>query len=471
MTTVPFALSVHKLINSVGTDLAFAAILGLAILVLLYFAQARETASLRERLDNAAQWIDTLESRLTQLQRGQAQAAAGPSQPAPAPAGAGLLRPRPGQPAAGRPGAVPAAAGASSSTSRPMRGPLLGAPAGMAGPALAAATHLVPLSGQGAVQPVAAPSGNGEGQTRVGAPVLAASPAAAGAGTQSAPAGDDTILAVPAPATAAALANGQGPGGVAAAPAPRPSVAPAPAGVTPAGGPPYGSARTGPAFGPARTGGNGGSRPPAAALSSRSAGARQFPPLRTTAPSAPSRASRLVPILIGLAAVVVIVVALLIVTQNNSSSTTVHKSHVVSARGKHGRTAAVVPSTVTVAVLNGTTVTNLAHDVAGRLGTDGYKEGTIATAADQTHSSTVVAYLSGHQADARAVAAVLNLKASSVAPVNQQAMGVACPGASSATPSSVSTSSATPSSSSACSADVVVTVGSDLAGLASSAAG
>jgi hypothetical protein len=466
MTTVPFALSVHKLINSVGTDLAFAAILGLAILVLLYFAQARETASLRERLDNAAQWIDALESRLTQLQRGQAQAAAGLTQSAPAPSGAGLLRPRPGQPAAARPGAVSAPAGASSGTSRPMRGPLLGAPAGMAGPALAAATHLIPLSGPGASRPAAAPSGNGEEETRVGAPVLAASAAAVGAATPAAPAGDDTILAVPAPATAAALANGQGPGGVAAAPAPRPSVAPARAGATPAGGPPSGPARTGPASDFARTGGNGGSRPPAAALSSRSGGARQLPPLRTTTPSQPSRASRLVPILVGLAAVVVIVVVLLIITQNNSSSTTVHKSHAVSARGKHGKTAAVVPSTVTVAVLNGTSVTNLAHDVAGRLGTDGYKEGTIATAADQTHSSTIVAYLSGHQADARAVAAVLNLKASSVAPVNQQAMGVACPGASSATTSSVTTSSVT-----TCSADVVVTVGSDLAGLASSAAG
>jgi hypothetical protein len=465
MTTIPFAsLSVHSLINSVGTDLAFAAIIGLAILVLLYFAQARETASLRERLDNAAQWIDALESRLTQLQRSQTPAAARPAEPAPPPAGAGLLRARPGQQTAPRPGAVPAPIGASAGTSRAMRGPLVGAPAGMAGPALAAATHLIPLAGAGANQPGPAPSGNGEQKTSVGAPVVGApavaAPAAAQAGpaTELAPADDDTILAVPAPATAAALANGQGSGGVAAPPAPRPAFAPARTADTPAAG--------GPARGPGRAGGNVGSGPPAAALTSRSGGSRPLPPLRTTPPSQPSRARRLVPILIGLVVVVVIVVALLIITHNPSSSTTVHKSHPVSARGKHGKSVAVVPSTVTVAVLNGTGITNLAHDVASRLGTDGYKEGTIATAADQTHSSTVVAYLPGHQADARAVTAVLNLKSGSVQSVNQQAMGVACPGASGAT-----TSSTTTSSSSTCSADVVVTVGSDLAGLASSATG
>jgi hypothetical protein len=467
MTTIPFAsLSVHGLVNSVGTDVAFAAIIGLAILVLLYFAQARETATLRERLDNAAQWIDALESRLTQLQRNQAQAAARPPQAAPAaaPAGASLLR-RPGQQAAPRPGLAPAPAGASAGTSRPMHGPLIGAPAGMAGPALAAATHLIPLPGAGAGEPAPAPAGNGEEETSVGAPVVAA-PAVAqtaapgsAAVIESSPAGDDTILAVPAPATAAALANGQGSGGVAAPPAPRPAFAPA----RPADAPTAGR----PARGTARTGGDGGSGPSAAALTSRSGGSRPLPPLRTTAPSQPSRARRLVPILIGLAVVAAIVVALLIITHNNSNSTTVHKSRAVSARGKHGKGVAVVPSTVTVAVLNGTGVTNLAHDVASRLGTDGYLKGTIATAADQTHSSTIVAYLPGHRAEARAVAAVLNLKSSSVQSVNQQAMGVACPGASSAT----TTSSSSTTSSSACSADVVVTVGSDLAGLATSATG
>ncbi len=49
MGPIPFAFSVHHFINSVGSDAGFAAIIGLAILVLLYFAQARETSSLREQ--------------------------------------------------------------------------------------------------------------------------------------------------------------------------------------------------------------------------------------------------------------------------------------------------------------------------------------------------------------------------------------------------------------------------------------
>ncbi|HWD66154.1 MAG TPA: LytR C-terminal domain-containing protein [Solirubrobacteraceae bacterium] len=457
MATVPFALSVHSLVTSVGTDVAFAAIIGLALLALLYFAQARETASLRERLDNAAQWIEAMESRLNQLQRSQAAAAQRPpGAPAPAPAGAGVQRLRPGQPIAPRPAGAPVPAGAvpagvASGTARPMGGSLLGAPAGMGAPALAAATHLIPLAGPSTDGP-APDTGDGEDQeTRIEAPAAGAVPGAeVGEGS---PASDDTILAMPAPATAAALANGQGSGVVAAPPAPRPTFAAAPAG---GGSPAAGSGRAA-----SRPGGNGGPAPAAAALSARSGGSRPLPPMRTTVPSEPSRARRLVPILIGLAVVVVVVVALLIITHNNQNSTTVHRSNAVSAKTQHNKSAAVTPSAVTVAVLNGTGVTNLAHDVANRLGAGGYKEGAIATAADQTHTGTIVGYLPGHQADARAVAAVLNLKASSVTAVDPQAMGVACPGASGTTTSSASS----------CAADVVVTVGSDLAGLASSGTG
>src|SRR5205814_456222 len=49
MGPIPFAFSVHHFINSVGADAGFASLIGLAILVLLYFSQARETAALREQ--------------------------------------------------------------------------------------------------------------------------------------------------------------------------------------------------------------------------------------------------------------------------------------------------------------------------------------------------------------------------------------------------------------------------------------
>ena len=54
MVTIPFALSVHHFISSVGADAGFAAFIAVALLVLLYFSQARETATLRRRADEEA---------------------------------------------------------------------------------------------------------------------------------------------------------------------------------------------------------------------------------------------------------------------------------------------------------------------------------------------------------------------------------------------------------------------------------
>jgi hypothetical protein len=105
------------------------------------------------------------------------------------------------------------------------------------------------------------------------------------------------------------------------------------------------------------------------------------------------------------------------------------------------------PSSVTVAVLNGTAVNQLAHRIADRLAARGYKEGTIATAANQTEATTVVAYRSGStdRKDAARVAGALGLRGSAVRPVDQSTLQVACPALST------------------CTANVVVTVGSDLA--------
>ncbi len=98
--SVTASLSVSHFVNSVGAKAGFASIIGLAILVLLYFAHARETASLRDQLADAAQRIARLESRLSQLRvrprqlrptRGNAEA------PGPAPC---RTRPRAGRPAA-----------------------------------------------------------------------------------------------------------------------------------------------------------------------------------------------------------------------------------------------------------------------------------------------------------------------------------------------------------------------------------
>ncbi len=107
MASIPFALSVHNFINSVGADAGFASIIGLAILVLLYFAQARETSSLREQRYEAASGSQQLRHsrHSSPRQPGLAARAGAPAMPA---------RPR-------RPPAVGPAAGACAATAAPAR--------------------------------------------------------------------------------------------------------------------------------------------------------------------------------------------------------------------------------------------------------------------------------------------------------------------------------------------------------------
>jgi hypothetical protein len=102
-----------------------------------------------------------------------------------------------------------------------------------------------------------------------------------------------------------------------------------------------------------------------------------------------------------------------------------------------------------VAVLNGTSTNQLAHHIGARLAASGYKQGTIATAANQTEPTTVVGYRAGaaNREDAMHVAAALGLHTSAVRPVDQSSLQVACP------------------ASTSCTANVVVTVGADLATL------
>ena len=103
---------------------------------------------------------------------------------------------------------------------------------------------------------------------------------------------------------------------------------------------------------------------------------------------------------------------------------------------------------MTVAVLNGTATNQLAHRVALKLDAAGYKQGPVTTAADQTHTATVVAYVPGHQRDATKVAAALSRGPASVQPIDASTQAVvACP-------------TGTP-----CTATVVVTAGSDLANI------
>jgi LytR cell envelope-related transcriptional attenuator len=425
--TIPYALSVSHFVSTVGSDAGFAAIIGLAILVLLFFAQARETATLREEAASAAEQVRQLEYRLGQLARGVAPAPAPARAPANAPPAA-LARPHTA--------AQPAAAPAASRTVPPGHAPVPGAPApaapaGLGAPALASATRLIPAFDAGAISIRAA----GAPAATTGAAGAAGAAGVAGGSATAAGRGGGAAVMTPAgppPATTAGVANGVSSG--------RTSV-PAPV----AAGPPLRAGQA-PPRPPLR---NGAGRPPAPA------------PRRASGPPPRSGARGLVLALAGLAAVAVVVVALLVLTSggtssSHSSSSAAPISNAPTAKSHHrtGQThAALKPSAVTVGVLNGTSTTNLAHDISVKLGNAGYKLGRIATATDQTQTATVIGYLSGQRRGALLVAKSLGLGPASVQPVDQSNQAVACP------------------QSASCTAQVVVTIGSDLGSAAATTTG
>jgi hypothetical protein len=148
------------------------------------------------------------------------------------------------------------------------------------------------------------------------------------------------------------------------------------------------------------------------------------------------------PAVIGVLLLGAVIAVLLVATSSGGSS---HHAAATRSTNAPAAKAGFNPASVTVAVLNGTDVSQLAHRVQQKLTHGGYKGGTVATAADQTHQTTVVAFLPGYQSNATHVASSLGLPSSAVQPVDQSARAIACP---------------PPST---CGASVVVTVGSDLA--------
>lgn len=387
MAQVPLAFSIHNFISSVGADAGFAAIIGLAVLVLLYFAHARETANLREEAALLTQRLMQAEARVAQLTRTQSAPQAVQDVPAP------------------RPAAVTAVA-------------LPFAPAGVGAPALAAATRVVPLA-------------------RVSAPAAPATPQPAPQ-----PAPERQMPAQPAPAPQPFAPSEFERERAAAAPV----AAPAAATVAGANGsghdyaiaaspPPQAPPQAPPPRSPSRPSGVGG-RPP-------------LPPLGSPEPGR-SRFGRGLALLAGVVVIAAVVVGLVIATSGGSSSPSSTRASRTTNAPKPRRPRVTAPfsaSSVTVAVLNGTNVNQLAHRIAGQLTAVGYKEGNVLTGVNQSVTSTIVSYFPGavNRTDALHVATALKLGQSSVQPVDQSTQQVACQGA-------------TP-----CTANVVVTVGTDLA--------
>jgi hypothetical protein len=411
MGSMPLALSVHNFISSVGADAGFASIIGLAVLVLLYFAHARETANLREEAAGLTQRLQQAEARVAQLSRVQPVAVAQAAQP--------IVTPPPSLTVAAFP--FP--------------------PSGVGAPALAAATRVVPVATPRAPTPTAPTP---PAPTPPAPTPPAPKPAVAVPALQPA-----MSAAIPAPPPSAPTAPEPEPEPEPESPASQRVVAPAPA--TVAGG--NGSGRD--AVGAAPVGA--GPSPPPPRVLTRPAGAPAAarhppPPLRPPAARRSSKGRRFA-LLIGALGILAVIAVLLIATSGGSgtktSNTNAARTTNAPSSGHSRAAAAFSPASVTVAVLNGTATNQLAHTVGSKLAAVGYKEGALRTASNQTQTATVVAYLPGarNRTAALHVAAALKLGSASVQPIDQSTQQVACPPPQ------------------ACTANVVVTVGADLATL------
>jgi hypothetical protein len=154
--------------------------------------------------------------------------------------------------------------------------------------------------------------------------------------------------------------------------------------------------------------------------------------------------------LLGVGAVVAGVVIVTNLHNSSSSSKSSAATGTVATSRTATRLPAVVPSTVTVSVLNGTDTSELARTVSDRLSTTGYKKGYVGNYGNsQTKTSSTVEYMRGEKRDAVAVASALKLRPTSVQPIDTTTQQIACPPANGP-----------------CTSAVIVTVGSDLAGLA-----
>lgn len=372
------ALSLSSGVKTAGAYAGFAAILGLGVLSLLYFAQAREVKRLRE-------WAGRAPERAQELEE---QAMTRPEAPAPdavavpAVTGTPSVRRLPA-----RPVASPAGAEGNGASERAP----LAAPAMTAAPALASATRYVAPAAP-APEPESSP---------VPVPAVAPPPAPEARPEPSNP----PVLEPTAPAALTAAASR--PTAARAAASPRPTPPPS----------------------PARPAGNGAQTPPPV---------RRIAPLPppqsarvTGEPSARERGRGLL--------VAGIVVALLIIAggafaaaqllsggssgNGRSSAARAAGQAAPKVRAKPG--ASFSPQGVTVTVLNGTPVAGLAKRVGSLLAAKGFREGQLTNAANQTQSATIASYLPGHRADAVAVAKAL--PGTAVEPIDPTTKGIACP--------------------------------------------
>jgi hypothetical protein len=386
------SLSFSGKVQEYGAYAGIAAILGLAVLALLYFAQAREVKRLREWAGRAPERAAEQEQRVAADAQRRVVA-----QPVPRPAGAAATPA--GQAAAQQP----------ATTAQPATAAAATAAAAAAGQAPKPAVPSVPGRPSPATTPPSSAPGNGSGEAaavRAPGPQPPAAPATPGAkppaaaGPAAPPAGAPAIPAKPAAAGAA-------PGA-----APRPPQPP----VRPAAPLRVPSAQ---ASLPPRT--------PAGTTRARAAGP---PPDRESEGRSASRTT--LAVLGGVVAVAI--VAVLLITQVFGGSSGPAKPNSVgrapakaSGAGSGGaakttghKVGVVTRGKVTVAVLNGTTVVGLARSASDKLQRAGFKGGTVTNdTTNQARSATAVFYTPGNKAAALEVAKVIGSGRDGVLPIDQ----------------------------------------------------
>jgi len=148
-------------------------------------------------------------------------------------------------------------------------------------------------------------------------------------------------------------------------------------------------------------------------------------------PARRSRGRLVLGALVASVAVAAVVAGVIILTGGGSSKpSTSSSSQSAASSGVTSRptsaVTAVVPSKVTVSVLNGTDMQGLAGEVSQKLISHGYRKGAVTNASDQTRTATVIQYAPRDKPDALAVAASLKLAQSAVQPLDSATQKIAC---------------------------------------------
>lgn len=349
------ALSISDQVEKFGAYAGFAAVVGLAVLALLYFASARELKRLREWADRAPERVADLEARFGELARQRAVV----PQPIGKPAGAG------------KQAAVPATAAAAAAASKPAAKPPAVAGNGAADPAVpvvsqegAAATPEQPGDDTVAFDAVAENPGDLTEIKKPAAPEESVPPPPAP------PAVDETMVS---PGAARELRQN------------KPSARP----------------RTPPPV-----------RPSTARLmeSARASNAQRVTGAGGIAPAPPAEGHRrrntalFAAVAVGALLLVVLVTGVLGGGDESGPKTNTVVQPTSSTETDSGSGSTIDRAATEVAVLNGTTFTGLAKGVGDTLKAGGFNVVDARNGLDQTKAATIVEYTEGNRAAALEVA-------------------------------------------------------------------